>query len=158
MRASLCRASHTWTARRWTKSIVTSTSTQNERIALASILLTEMTARPSWFRAIEWIVALLARKAAAHHMLQASAARITVGPLQISGAPWSRNRAVAIAVNRIRCSEGTIADTSALATSWNGANANMRRPIAYSEVLELAIPFAIAMVNSCDSPNLPART
>lgn len=158
VRAALWRASHTRTARRWTRTIITQTSSDYERIALTAILLVEMTARPIWFRAVEWAVAIFARHAVALQVSRAAGARITVGPLQIAGGPWSRSRAVAIALDKLRCSKVSKGDTVALAISWNGAKANAPKPVAYSDVLQLALPLAIAMVHSENRPSSPVQT
>lgn len=135
--AALWRQSQTRTARRWTRSIIATTQIRTERLALVSILLVEMTARPTWFRALEWIVAFSVSHCRIEQVRRVRNS-LTLGPLQISGASWDRNAAVQQALARLRIDSLSMMDADRLAVLWNGPLGDRLHPVAYSDVIQLA--------------------
>lgn len=148
--AALWRQSHTQTARRWTRSIIAATPIRMEQRALVSILLTEMTARPIWFRALEWIVALSASHCRIERVRRIGSC-LTLGPLQISGAPWDRDAAVQQALTRLRIDVSAMTDARRLAVLWNGPLEDRVHPVAYSDVIQLAFWRSIHLIRVVDS-------
>lgn len=123
------------------------TPSYRERVALVSILLVEMTGRPGWFRALEWMVAISTRRFP-NAKVRSFGSRLTVGPLQLGGGAWDRKVAVESALLRlsIHVTEGGFPDSTTLALIWNGPLANVRNPIAYREALDLSFPLSTVIL------------
>lgn len=153
---ALWRQSHTLTARRWTRSIIAATPIRIEQLALVSILLAEMTARPTWFRAIEWIVAFSLSHCRIKRVRR-SGNCLTLGPLQISGASWDRDTAVQQGLARLRIDSHALTDPGRLAVLWNGPLGDRVHPVAYSEVIELAFRSSIHLIRMVEGNCEDAR-
>lgn len=132
--------------RRWVHSIVLGRSSTSECVALVAVLLVEMSARRRAVRALEWAVALPLRKFPCPAVRRAGM-KITTGPFQMSGGPWSREEAVSAARERLhRCglAEHSIPD---LARCWNGnLFAEMAGPLDYANALSITWPEAARLV------------
>lgn len=100
---------------------------------LAAVLAVEMSARPTAFRAVEWIVVCVGRALG----LPRQMCPHTLGPFQLSNGPFRFDNAVRVAVDRI----GEATETSTVAQIWNGPHPDLRRPGArysYAEALTIA--------------------
>lgn len=97
-----------------------------------AILLTEMSARPVWFRTLEWTGYIIGR---ALRFPQRYLPK-TRGPFQLADAPYSFDEAVDVVAQRI---SGIPKTANELARYWNGAAS--RQPgsrIGYAQVLSIA--------------------
>lgn len=104
---------------RWCDLICAKEADPASRVALVTVLLVEMTARPALARAVEWLVALPLRSCLGGP-LRARGQRMTVGPLQLRGGPWSPTAAVEEASMQLRQRCPNPSDPEELARAWNG--------------------------------------
>lgn len=117
------------------------------RLALVTILLVELSARPGLVRAVEWCAATLGHSRFAGPFRR-RASRITVGPFQIRGGAWSRELAVSQARERLARSGPSGRSAEVLAQVWNGPRwAEMGGPLTYAEALRVARPYALRLLS-----------
>lgn len=108
---------------------------------LATILLVEMSARPAPARALEWMAAFVLQRSPFHRW-RSRGKRITLGPMQIRGAVWSKSKAIAEGRILMRQSGIDYADLSQVAEFWNGAGIGSTAHYQYLTALVVAQPFA----------------
>lgn len=116
----------------------TAQASNSETRLLCALAITEMSARPSDVRAIEWVVASLLRSGVLGARAARRGNRLTVGPFQIQGASFALSEAVLQALARLRVEKLDIRYISDVALNWNGPLAD-RGTIQYSLVLDRAI-------------------
>lgn len=142
LQRQLKRSAGSGTVWRWARSVTDETDDWREQRALVQLLIAETEARRAWHRLGEWIAVALERTAG-------SAAARTLGPFQMSNAPWSRREAVQMALNRLRACNIDLSDQAALARCWHGAAS--RQPgeaVSYLDVLEYCRPLAKEIIDT----------
>lgn len=113
------RATQSWTGRRWLNALADEPMSPTERRILGAILITEISARPAWFRAGEWLVWWILSHTPSHSA-STRASRMTLGPLQLPHAPWDRQAAVSAARQHLGRGPAHAADLGGVAALWNG--------------------------------------
>lgn len=150
--SKLRRLAQRKTASRWVNTIATHDRPPEMRVALVSILLVEQSARPPLVRALEWAVALPSRILTRRGTTW-RAAKITVGPLQLRGGAWRRDRAVGQAADILTHSQIDLANLDEIARCWNGpATTTASSRFTYAEALRMAQPLAIRLLEQRQLP------
>lgn len=105
---------------------------------LSALVLVESSARPAWFRSLEWVVFMAGRLPLVSSVGGERLRRLSVGPLQIRNGPWSFEQALRVAARRLAALNELTARSVAVA--WHGAWE--REPgarVGYEDALEAAL-------------------
>jgi hypothetical protein len=132
---------------RWVREIVRQSQDDDLALALTAVLLVELSARPGWFRAAEWTVRSVLDLVPSRYT-RSKAAHLTVGPLQLRGAPWRRPDAVALGLRKLVQPPLSGLDWAHVATCWNGPSPSGRGSHAYAMALEGVFPTVQRLVRA----------
>lgn len=127
--------------------IAATAASEEEKLALTSILLVEGGARPTPVRSLEWIALTILRSGLAGAGGARRARRLTLGPLQLRGAPLEWDECVRLGLKCLH--ETDCADLAAVALKWNGRAAPRAGRIPYDVALSLAAPHAARLLDRC---------
>lgn len=129
--------------RRWSAAVNCLNASVAEKEALLTLMLVESTARPRLARLMEWLVVFPLRKGMLGSVGRNRARKMSVGPLQMRGAPFNRRKAICMALLRLREGPSVADQVDELGRYWNGLRADDdAHPIRYSDALALVRPIA----------------
>jgi hypothetical protein len=141
------RLARTSRVRKWVEEICSQEPERPIRLALVAVLLVESAARPRSARVVEWAMAVPLRSMPVESWARRGRA-MTVGPLQLAGAPWNRRRSIDCARARLAAAEMDSADVVALAHFWNGSRASGDRgSLDYADALRMAMASAHRLIS-----------
>lgn len=109
-------------------------------------MLVEMSARPMPARAVEWTIALALRNTVGRARRYGMS--ITVGPMQMSGAPWPRRAAVTHARNLLLKADVDLSAPREVAMLWNGRRSACSGAFPYVDALVIGYLLAARLVSA----------
>lgn len=106
-----------------------------------ALLLVELSARPAWYRFLEWLAVGPLRIGFLSKAGKQWAARRTVGPLQIKNGPWDMAAAAQLAARMLE--KANLSGIEELARIWHGAATRQPRSrVGYATALAEALDVA----------------